>query len=94
MAYPIENPINKHNLVGIRALVKSADGDSLASECRFSSTAELFDSFNEGVDPANLRLLCPVYSYGDAPLEPEPLSRALIMIGVADTSLRYVVWRV
>lgn len=90
MPYPLtEQPVNKHDLVGVRALVKSVDrSDVLAPECRFNSTTELFGSLNQGIDPASLRLLCPIYSYGDAPREPEPLSRALIMIGVADTSLR------
>jgi hypothetical protein len=88
MTYPRDNPLNKHDLVGVRALVKSADGNSLAEECKFASTTELFDALGHGVDPTSLRLMCPVYSYGDAPREPEPLSRALIMIGVADTSLR------
>ena len=88
MPYPLEVPVIKHDLVGVRALVKSADGDSLASQCQFASTTELFDAVAQGVDPQTLRLLCPVYSYQDAPQEPEPLSRVLIMIGVADTSLR------
>lgn len=91
MAYPTDPPVTKHDLVGIRSLVKSVDGDALATDCRFTSTSELFDSFQRGADPQSLRLLSPVYSYADAPQPPEPpLSRVLIMTGVADTSLRYV----
>jgi hypothetical protein len=88
MTYPLDDPLNKHDLVGPRALVKSTDGESLANEFRFSSTAELFEALGHGQDPQELRLLVTVYSYADAPQEPKPLSRALIMIGVADTSLR------
>jgi hypothetical protein len=88
MPYPLDTPLNKHDLVGPRTLVKSADGDSLATECRFSSTSELFEALGHAQGPQDLRLLVPVYSYADAPQEPKPLSRALIMIGVADTSIR------
>lgn len=88
MPYPLGTPLNKHDLVGPRALVKSADGDSLATECRFSSSAELFQALRHAPDPQDLRLLVPVYSYADAPQESKPLSRVLIMIGFADTSLR------
>jgi hypothetical protein len=88
MPYPLGTPLNKHDLVGPRALVKSADGDSLATECRFSSSAELFQALGHAQDPQDLRLLVPVYSCADAPQESKPLSRALIMIGIADTSLR------
>jgi hypothetical protein len=88
MTYPLDPPLNKHDLVGPRAFVKSADGDCLANEFRFSSTAELFVALGNGQDPQELRLLVPVYSYADAPQKPKPLSRTLIMVGVADTSLR------
>lgn len=88
MTYPRDPPLNKHDLVGLRALVKSVDADSLANECRISSATELFESLGHGHDPQELRLLVPVYSYADAPQEPKPLSRTLIMIGVADSSLR------
>jgi hypothetical protein len=91
MPFPInEQPRNKHDLVGVRALIKSVHNEStLAHECKFhGATEELLDSLNRGVNPQDLRLLCPVYSYADAPQEPEPLSRAFIMIGVAGASLR------
>jgi hypothetical protein len=91
MPFPInEQPRNKHDLVGVRALIKSVHNEStlMAHECQFHGTTELLDSLNRGVNPQDLRLLCPVYSYADAPQEPEPLSRALIMIGVAGASLR------
>ena len=89
MPYPLGLPLLKHDLVGPRALVKSADGDFLATDCRFSSTVELFRALGHGQNPQDLRLLVSIFSYADAPQEPKPLSRALTMIGLADTSLRY-----
>lgn len=83
MPYPTERPTAKHDLV----LPRLPESGTLQDEIGFSNTASLFQALEQPV-PADMKKLAAVYSYPDAP--PQPLSRGLMMVGVADTSLSVV----
>lgn len=64
---------------------------SLLADMSFSNSAELFRRLEEPLDPsARPHPIGFVYSYSDAPDFPGPLSRSLIVLGVADASLSLV----
>ena len=87
MPYPTDLPKMKHDLACSKSL--PPDGESLLSHMGFSSSSDLFRALEEEISP-NPRVLCSLYSYGDGPEYPGPLSRSLIVIGVADVSLSLV----
>jgi hypothetical protein len=89
MPYPTQVPTNKHDLIGPLGLLFDDNNLLLQSEFRFISTAALFDAVAR-VLPPDIKNSdsCYVYSYPDGPQHPGPLSRSLIVVGVADTSLR------
>lgn len=82
MPYPFDVPKAKHDL-----LSPQLPSGSLIEAIGFSSTASLFQALEREI-PSNSVPLAPVYSYRDAPSP--PLSRALLVIGVADASLSVV----
>jgi hypothetical protein len=90
MPYPVEAPTAKHDLVLPMKMMNAMNDNSLLnSEWAFSTTSKIFEGLQTPIGKeAELKALSTVYSYPDAPSE--PLSRALIVIGVADTSLRCV----
>ncbi len=88
MSYPTSNPKMKHNLSFVTRLPEYPT--TLISEMGFGNTAELFRRLEEPIDPNIPSTSAFVYSYSDAPDFPGPLSRSLIVLGVADTSLSLV----
>jgi SAM-dependent methyltransferase len=87
MTYPVGDPKMKHDLSSGSQPVPEYPS-SLISEMGFSNSAELFRRLDVPLDPAaRPHKLGFVYSYSDAPDYPGPLSRSLIVLGVADTSL-------
>lgn len=85
MPYPTDDPTSKHDLVGPK--LQSGDGGEPHLGKMIPSTAELFQELEHGTAPKVVKH-SSVYTYPDGPKIPGPLSRALIMIGFADTSLR------
>lgn len=85
MTYPTSNPTMKHDLQCIQPL--PTESSSLLDEMGFSSSPELFRSLDEG-NSSGPNAICSVYSYSDAPDYPGPLSRSLIVCGVAGLSIR------
>lgn len=84
MPYPVDAPTNKHDLTSPRLPHPS---NRLKDTIGFENTASIFQALSAPV-PTELKRLCSVYSFPDAPSP--PLSRALIIIGVADVSLSVV----
>jgi mRNA (guanine-N7-)-methyltransferase len=90
MTYPTSQPKMKHDLSSASQEVPGYPS-SLISEMGISNSAELFRRLEEPLDPAaRPHQIGSVYSYSDAPDYPGPLSRSLIFLGVADTSLSLV----
>lgn len=90
MTYPTSQPKMKHDLSSTSGF--SENPASLLSSVGFSNSTELFRRLEEPLD-ADTRgeiKIGSVYSYSDAPDYPGPLSRALLVLGVADTSLSLV----
>jgi hypothetical protein len=85
MTYPTSDPTMKHDLQCAKPL--PSEDSNLLDVLGFSSSSELFRSLEEGNSSAPTSL-CSVYSYADAPDYPGPLSRSLIICGVADLSIR------
>jgi SAM-dependent methyltransferase len=85
MPYPTSTPQQKHDLV---CQPLPPEGATLLDQMGFSTTAALFQALDQPI-PANLKALSTVYSYADAPSK-HPLSRSLMVIGVADQSLAAV----
>lgn len=85
MTYPKSNPTMKHDLQGSQALPE--ESESILEIMGISSSSEMFRILEEGTGP-NLTPICSVYSYADAPDYPAPLSRSLIICGVADSTIR------
>jgi hypothetical protein len=85
MPYPTAPPKMKHDLDFARAL--PSEDTSLISEMGFSNSTELFRSLEEEA-PSHTDPVCSLYSYPDGPDYPGPLSRGLLILGVADLSLR------
>lgn len=86
MTYPTTPPKMKHDLQCSRTL--PTDDKTLLSEMGFSNSSDLFRKLDEDAG-SNLSSLCSVYSYSDGPDYPGPLARGLLVLGVADLSLRY-----
>ena len=90
MTYPTSAPKNKHDM-GFAGGELPAFPSSLLSELGFPNSAELFRRLEQPIDPSvKLQSIGTVYSYADAPDYPGPLSRSLIVLGVASTSLSLV----
>lgn len=89
MPYPTQAPSNKHDLIGPRGLLFDDSNLLLQSELHYTSTPSLFEAVAR-VLPPDIRNSdsCYVYSYPDGPQSPGPLSRSLVVVGVADNSLR------
>lgn len=88
--YPTSEPKNKHDLI-FSGENLPAYPESLVSVVGFSSSAELFRKLEEPIDPKEKKqAIASVYSYSDAPDYPGPLSRSLIILGVANNSLSLV----
>ena len=85
MPYPMDAPKMKHDLQCTRDL--PPEDSSLLSEIGFSNSTDLFRSLAEEA-VAHPNQVCSLYSYADGPEYPGPLSRSLIIMGVADLSLR------
>jgi hypothetical protein len=86
MTYPATKPKMKHDLQCARPL--PTEDSSLLSEMGFSNSTDLFRTLEEEVS-ATPNSLSSVYSYSDGPDYPGPLARGLLVLGVADLSLRY-----
>ena len=84
LEYPSEIAKNKHDLICFK---ESISGTALQDAFGFENTGAIFQALAQEI-PKGLTTLANVYSYHDAP-DP-PLSRSLIVIGVADTSLSIV----
>lgn len=82
MPYPVDSAKTKHDL-----LSPPLPSESLIDGLGFDTTASLFQALESNM-PTNLISLAPIYSYKDAPSP--PLSRELMVIGVADASLSVV----
>ena len=90
MTYPTSVPKNKHDLSFAGESLPEFP-NSLLSELGFSNSAELFRRLDQPINPSvKLQEIGAVYSYSDAPDYPGPLSRSLIVLGVASTSLSLV----
>eukprot|EP00980_Cylindrotheca_fusiformis_P010109 scaffold2243_cov122-Cylindrotheca_fusiformis.AAC.25 len=87
MTYPTSNPTMKHDLQCTKQI--PSDRNSLLDEIGFSSSSDLFRSVAAGYSSPP-STLCSVYSYADAPDFPGPLSRSLIVCGVAGLSISLV----
>lgn len=85
MTYPTTTPKLKHALQCSRPL--PTEDSTLLSEMGFQNSTELFRKLEEEIKAAP-NSLCSVYSYSDGPDYPGPLARALLVLGVADLSLR------
>jgi SAM-dependent methyltransferase len=77
----------KHDLAFSKGL--PTDGTSLLSHMGFSTSTDLFRALEEEIAP-NPKVLCSLYSYDDGPEYPAPLSRALVVTGVADGTVSLV----
>ena len=91
MPYPFQNPTNKHDLLCPRIFSDDDNNTSLLEEYGFASSSALFEALamtSRAPPVTHLTPLAAVYSYPDAP--PQPLSRSLLVIGVADASLSVV----
>ena len=90
MAYPTTLPKNKHDLdCATQSLPDHPE--SLLPGMGFANSTDLFRQLEEPLDPGlKPHKIASVYSYADAPDYPGPLSRALIVLGVADVSLSLV----
>lgn len=87
MPYPSDAPKQKHDLVSPRL---PPEGTSLQDQMGFANTAALFKALEQQPIPApDLKTVAAVYSYANAPVD-HPLSRSLVVIGVADKSLAVV----
>jgi mRNA (guanine-N7-)-methyltransferase len=84
LEYPSETAKNKHDLICHKEIIS---GTALQDVFGFENTGAIFQALAQEI-PKGLTTLSNVYSYHDAP-DP-PLSRSLIVIGVADTSLSIV----
>jgi SAM-dependent methyltransferase len=90
MPYPSDTPKQKHDLVSPRLPPDGSSGTSLQDEMGFRNTAALFQALEQQPIPApDLKTVAAVYSYANAPTD-YPLSRSLVVIGVADQSLAVV----
>jgi hypothetical protein len=87
--YPTTDPKMKHDLQWSRPLPTEDSSQSLLSEMGFSTSSDLFRALEEEPS-ATPNSLCSVYSYEDGPDYPGPIARGLLVLGVADLSLRYV----
>ena len=87
MPYPTDIPKNKHELQCSQSL-PAEDSSTLISEMGFAKTSQLFQALQQQVVESPPKALCPVYSYPDGPDRPGPLSRSLIIMGFADSSIR------
>lgn len=85
MTYPTSVPSMKHDLECAQPF--PSEDETLLSAMGFSSSSELFRKLEEG-NPSTPTTLCSVYSYPDGPEYPGPLSRKMIVSGVADLSIR------
>jgi mRNA (guanine-N7-)-methyltransferase len=81
------NPVVKHDLVSPR-LPPDSSTTSLKDHFGFDNTAALFSALQQPLPADDLKAICSVFSYDDAPTP--PLSRSLVIIGVADQSLAAV----
>jgi mRNA (guanine-N7-)-methyltransferase len=81
--YPTEQPNAKCDLVSPKLPI-----GSLKDSFSFDSTASIFQALKQPV-PRDLKLLSTLYTYpSDAPTP--PISRSLVIIGVADVSLSVI----
>lgn len=87
MTYPTAIPSMKHDLECTQQL--PSEDRTLLSEMGFSNSSELFRKLEEG-NPSAPTPLCSVYSYPDGPEYPGPLSRKMIISGVADLSISLI----
>lgn len=86
MPYPQDIAKAKHNVLAVRIPPENTD---ILDSLGIPSTQSLFKTFATPLpDPKICTLISPVYTYPDAP--PKPLSRELIIIGVADQSISLV----
>jgi len=90
MSYPTSEPVNKHDLQLYDVQCPSFS-ESLTSVLGFSNSVELFGKLEEPIKPGvKQSQIAAVYSYPDAPDYPGPLSRSLIVLGTANTSLSLI----
>lgn len=75
----------KHDLQCNQTL--PVESKSLLSEMGMSSSSNMFRILEES-NVSNPTPICSVYAYADAPDHPAPLSRSLIICGVADSTIR------
>lgn len=87
MTYPTAVPSMKHDLECAQPL--PSEDETLVSTMGFSSSSELFRKLEEG-NSSTPTTLCSLYSYPDGPEYPGPLSRKMIVSGVADLSISLI----
>lgn len=85
MPYPIDTPKTKHDLN--TPPLPSSESQPVLEEFLYTASASLLNDVSSPAPPVrkDSRPLCSVYSYSDAP--EIPLSRSLMIIGVADVTL-------
>ena len=86
MTYPTSGPKLKHQFLCSKPV--PSDDKTLLSEMGFSNSAELFRSLDQEFK-GSPQTVASVYSYSDGPEYPGALARQLLILGVADVSLRY-----
>jgi mRNA (guanine-N7-)-methyltransferase len=94
-SYPTTPPTNKHDLLctdpppATSSTPSLEDFSNLVSSLKFSSSAELVHKVSDHLQPPHLKpfQIASVYSYEDGPEYPGPLSRSLLILGIADRSL-------
>lgn len=91
LEYPSEMAKNKHDVVCLHKMPSSSNSSNstLQDAFGFETTGAIFQALQQEIPKDGLPTpMANVYSYHDAP-DP-PLSRSLIVIGVADTALSVV----